>query len=190
MTIFENRCHMPRLACLLTGLLLPLAAPAQNLISSLEGVYKTRGQSGIVMGPGTEDEIVQVEDVLEIVRYDDRRAYFRTRLNFYNGHKCALWGIAEQRGSELFYQQTADIYPGLPVCALKIKRVGGTVKLTDYWDENLSTSCSVHCGARGSFSNVSFTLASKRPIRYLKRMKGASEYKEAVAELQGKLSVR
>ena len=189
MTIFE-KYHMPRLACLLIGLLLPLAAPAQNLISSLEGVYKTRGQSGVVMGRGIEDSIVEVEDVLEIVRYDDRRAYFRTRLNFHNGHKCALWGIAEQRGSELFYQQTADIYPELPVCALKIKRVGGTVRLTDYWEDNLSTSCRVHCGARGSFNNVSFSLTSKRPISYLKRMKGAREYKEAVAELQGKPSGR
>jgi len=130
---------------------------------------------------------VKVEDVLEIVRYDDRRAYFRTRLHFHNGHTCALWGIAEQRGNELFYQQT-NIYHGLPVCALQIKRVGGSVTLSDHWGENASTSCSGHCGARGSFNNVSFSFASKRRISYVDRMKAAREYKEAVAELQGKPS--
>lgn len=174
---------MPRLACLFAAFLLPLGCHAQDLIGALEGVYKVRGTTSIVV-PGEANEIVQVEDVLEIVRYDDKHAYFRTRLYFDNGHRCTLWGIAEQRGSALFYRQTADVYEGLPVCALKIKRAGNSVTLTDRWEENQSTSCSTSCGARGSLHNAAFPFKSKRVIGYLERMKGAREYKEAVAELQ------
>ncbi len=169
------------IAVLSTALILPAACGAQDLIGSLEGVYKVRGISSIVV-PGEASEIVQVEDVLEIVRVDDSHAYFRTRLMFDNGHRCSLWGVAEQRGDELLYRQSADLLPGLPACALKIRRSGDTVMLTDRWEDKQATSCSSACGARGSLHDARFPFKSKRAIGYLPRLKSAREYREALAE--------
>lgn len=169
-------------------LLAPFSCIASDTISELEGVYKLRGKTEIVI-PGAASEIVEKEDVLEIVRHDDKHAYFRTRLYFANGHTCTLSGIAEQQGSELIYRQTAEIVPGLPVCVLKIKQAGESILLTDRWKKSQSTSCSSSCGARGSMQDVTFPMKSKRAIRYMPRLKESPQYANAVAELKGKSPV-
>ena len=43
-------------------------------------------------------------------------------------------------------------------------------------------SCQAYCGARGSLSEDSFPLSSRRAIRYLPRLKASSEFKEALDE--------
>ena len=122
-------------------ILVPISCLAGDTISELEGVYKLRGTTEIVV-PGAASERVATEDVLEVVRHDDQHAYFRTRLYFANGHTCTLSGIAQQRGNELIYRETADVLQGFQLCVLKIRRAGDSISLTDRWEEEQSTSCS------------------------------------------------
>lgn len=149
---------MPRFA-LLAALLLPLSALAGDTIDELEGVYKVRGRISMVV-PGDKEQLVPSEDVLEIVRHDDKHAYFRTRLMFANGHSCSLHGIAEQRGSELVYRESAQAAAGRLVCEVKIARSGDSVTLTDRWEECQATSCGSYCGARGSLHDVNLPMRS------------------------------
>ena len=181
---------MTRLTAYLAALLLvPFSCMAGDTISELEGVYKIRGKTEIVV-PGAASELIDTEDVLEVVRYDDKHAYFRTRVIFANGHTCTQSGIAEQRGKELIYRETANVLQGYPVCVLKIRRAGDKISLTDRWEAEQSTDCSSSCGFRGSLHDVTFPFKSKRVIRYLPRLKESRQYVGAVAELKGKSDPR
>ncbi|MFL5034807.1 MAG: hypothetical protein ACJ8EC_07280, partial [Microvirga sp.] len=85
---------MPRrLAFLLLAALAPalaLAAEAPVDIGKLEGVYRRSFRNGDISGAKFTST-----DVLEILAVEKGRAYFRTELNFFNGHLCSLAGIAE-----------------------------------------------------------------------------------------------
>ena len=117
------------------------------------------------------------DDVAEIVPVDASHAYVRFALNFYNGHECALAGVAAAQGDRLVYTAPADTsYPGAPRCTLTIRHAGGKLA----WDDG--GSCKSYCGARGSFGDGDLPWASRRPITYLPRLRASREYRDALTE--------
>jgi hypothetical protein len=147
-------------------------AAGASLPEALAGVYKSRFNNGLVTG-----EKYVSEDILEIVPTAPAAAYVRLHLEFYNGHECALSGIAHAEGPDLVYREPPASKAGDRACVLHVSRNAGKVVLSD--EEG---SCQGYCGARGSLSNDSFPLSSRRPIRYMARLKASSEFKEALAE--------
>jgi hypothetical protein len=140
-------------------------------IRSLEGVYKFHFKNGTVQG----DSYVS-EDVPEIVGVARDAAYVRTHLDFYNGHICAISGVARVEGPDLVYRTPAHDAEGKPAeCALHISRGKGVISLADDF------SCRDYCGARGMFGGTKFPAASRRPIRYMARLKASPQFKEAMA---------
>jgi len=172
---------MKWLAVVLSGLVPACALAAGTLDpASIAGVYKfahdTRDFTDSPPG------IVRSEDVLEIVKISPREAYIRTRLLFDNGHSCATSGIARVEGGALVYHQPITEYHGqqaMPgMCALSLSLSGGRLVFADRdgkckWD---------NCGMRGSYDGASFELNSRRPIRYMARLKASREYAQALKE--------
>jgi hypothetical protein len=150
---------------------------ADRLIGNVEGVYKKRFKSGVV-NPGQPDDVIDVEDVIELVRHDRTHLYFRARLNFYNGHTCGLWGIASYQDERFVFRSSE---PG-EACTLWIGVNGKQLTLTDATGDGPST-CHSYCGARGSFRDYTVGMDKRRPIKYLPRLKASREYKEAVERL-------
>ena len=149
-----------------------LAIAAASLPESIAGVYKTRFKNGLVTG-----ETYQSEDVLEIVPTGRDAAYVRAHLDFYNGHQCGIYGIAHLAGRELVYREPAAKKIGDRQCVLHLGARGDKVVLSDE-----GGSCEAYCGARGSLSNDSFPISTRRTIRYMARLKASQEYKAALAE--------
>jgi hypothetical protein len=148
-------------------------APRPGLdLGGLAGVYKVSFDNGLVTG-----ETYRSENVLEIVPTGPAAAYIRTRLEFFNGHQCALWGVAHLEGQALVYRSPEPaLAPGEEPCVLRITRQGGKVRFED------EGTCQSWCGARGGFSGVTFPASSRRPIRYMARLKASPQYRQALAE--------
>jgi hypothetical protein len=159
-----------RKAIILLGLTAIAAAPASP-VTTLAGRYSKHFQNGFVDGSKYWSD-----DVVEIVPVDTNHAYFRADLQFYNGHSCGISGIAKAVGNTLVYTEKQPSYDGGPVCRLAISTKGKSLLLDDR-----SGSCQSYCGARGSLNGFDFIpLSSKRPISYMARLKGSSEYKGAI----------
>jgi hypothetical protein len=181
-----RRCFWGALVIALLGLPAPgVPAPpneeaaAAALITALEGVYKRRFKSGVVV-PGQPDEVMEVEDVLELVRHDARHLYFRAKLQFYNGHTCGLYGLARFEAGRFVYRAPTPASNGA-TCTLWIAADKSHVTLTDA-PPNGSSTCQEFCGARGSFRDWRIERSKRRPIRYLPRLMASREYGEAVGE--------
>jgi len=151
--------------------LLSAGAAAPSPVTELAGRYSSHFKNGFVTG-----EKYESDDILEIVPVDATHAYFRFDLQFYNGHSCALQGIAHAVGNTLAYRE-APTGAGEKRCTLTIARKGARLG----WDDG-DDSCRAYCGARGSFNEGSLPWSSKRPITYMARLKGSSEYKSALDE--------
>lgn len=159
-----------RKAIILLGLAAIAAAPASP-VTSLAGRYSKHFQNGMVDGSKFWSD-----DVVEIVPIDAAHAYFRAELAFYNGHSCSIAGVAKAVGNKLVYREKQASYDGGPTCRLTITTKGKSLLLDDG-----DGSCQSYCGARGSLSGFDFIpLSSKRPIGYMARLKGSSEYKGAI----------
>jgi hypothetical protein len=157
---------------LAAGFALPGAANERPLDpASIAGVYKTRFKNGLVSG-----ETYTSENVLEIVKLAPDAAYVRARLNFFNGHLCAIHGVAHVEEHELVYRGPLETYPGAERCVLRVAVKGKSLALAD------GSTCSAYCGARGMFNNAAFPTASRRPIRYMTRLKASREFAAAVTE--------
>ena len=118
-----------------------------------------------------------VDDVAEIVPIDAGHAYVRLHLQFYNGHVCALSGVAEAQDGQLVYDgEAGDTFAGGRPCRLTLKREGGAL----VWNDD--NTCKAHCGERGSFMGRSLPWSSKRSITYLTRLKSSREYQAALTE--------
>lgn len=172
-------------SCLLAGLA-PLAAAQdaaapQDLMREMAGVYKHRFTNGIVV-PGKDDETYQAEDVVEIVPFDNEHIYVRARLNFYNGHTCAIAAMARHEDGAFVYREREALAPGLPACVMKVGVVKGQLTITDR-EPGSGRTCEQHCGARGTM-NYTIGMDKRRPIRYMERLKASRQYKAAVAEMQ------
>ncbi len=145
------------------------------LIDTISGVYKRRFANALVDGSSYESE-----DVLEIVRVADNAIYFKTRLEFYNGHACSLFGIAEYRAVGGFvYVDSGNSVEGEP-CRLTLYKKGDRIGLRDPGSVCRQTSC----GARGAYSDTEFTLSDRRAIRYMKTILASKDYKSSLAGYQ------
>lgn len=165
---------MRRAALILAGALLLGAAGAASFDPArVAGRYSRHFQNGLVDG-----STYWSDDVLEIVKLDPRRAYVRTRLNFYNGHECSIFGIAHAERDALVYREREPNGEG-GHCVLRISATRGGVRLDD------GGSCHDHCGARGGLNGVDFDRKSRRPITYMDPLKRSSEYRAALAEEKG-----
>jgi hypothetical protein len=143
---------------------------AAETIKRIEGVYKNRFANSTV-----QNEHFESEDILEIVSYSANAIYFRVHLEFYNGHTCDLYGIAAYENGRFVFHGTSDVSDA--ICNLTIQADGGNITLDDVGGNCRSYSC----GARGGYHDVSFSIKSRREIKYLKRLKAAHEYTDAVA---------
>lgn len=153
--------------------LIAVAASPSSPVTSFAGRYSKHFQNGMVDGSKYWSD-----DVVEVVPVDASHAYFRADLQFYNGHSCGISGVAKAVGGKLVYTEKKADYDGAPLCRLSISTKGNALLLDDG-----GGSCRMYCGARGTLSGFDFIpLSSKRPITYMARLKGSSEYKGAIAD--------
>ncbi len=100
-----------------------LGAQLSGLPALMAGVYKTKFKNGLVGG-----ESYVSENILEIVPVRGRAVYFRIHLEFYNGHECAISGIAEASVDTLIYRGPDDVdnHP----CVLSLRRTRDGVHIS------------------------------------------------------------
>ncbi len=160
-----------------------LAGDSDGLVVALEGVYKNKVRSATIApgkDPGEEDRPYVAEDIVEIVRYAPGQIYFRAKMNFYNGHSCGISGIATSNADGFVFRDKEILYEGARRCVLTIRTTGRDLVLDDRSVNDERGTCSDYCGARGTLSKISIPMATRRPIRYLKRLRASTEYSRAV----------
>lgn len=171
-----KRLRQPLLALALVLPLLTIGASAPDPAQTLAGRYYKQSQLHIV---GFESEPYTGEDVVEIVPIAPRTAYVRVHLDFTNAHSCAIYGVARAEGDALVYRDPRPAFRSYGRCVLTIRHAGRSLSI----DDGEQTSCwPGHCGVRGTLSGVTLPHASKRPIRYMPRLKASREYRNALAE--------
>jgi hypothetical protein len=152
-TSHSMSCRLVVLAALLPSL--ALAASSVD-IGKLEGVYRRSFQNGDTSGA----KFVST-DILEIVRFENESVYFRTELNFFNGHICELSGIAESEQGVLVYRDDSR-GPNEP-CVLRLVPARRRIRFEDVDGHCRKGSC----GARGGYDDTTFSLARRRKISNL-----------------------
>jgi hypothetical protein len=120
------------------------------------------------------------DNVLEIVKLSPSTAYFRTYLAFFNGHQCAIWGVAEVMGQSLVYRNPET------QCELYLNVGDGKITFDDK-----DGHCRIGtCGNRGMYGSdtfkESFKLTSRRPIRYLPTLLASQQYLAALKDYQAR----
>jgi hypothetical protein len=162
-------------------------APPAKLIKDIEGVYKRRFTSGIITpgkAPMEDDTPYDAEDIVEIVPYDDTHIYVRAEFQFYNGHSCSISGIAAYENHAFVYHDPEPSFDGSPPCTLAVRRTDKEITFMDRLTPDGPATCKFHCGVRGGLSGISIGRKSKRPIRYIERLKASREYRRAVEDLR------
>lgn len=147
---------------------------ASSKIKSIEGVYKYR-----FVNEYADGEKYESEDIVEIVGYSPDAIYFRVELKFANAHSCGIYGIAKYSEGSFIYKEKHGAISG-SACTVKISADAKELKITDAIDENSASTCSYHCGARGSLGNYKIDIKKKRKIRYLPIIFESNQYKAAV----------
>ena len=163
---------MSRWMLLAVPVLLAAGPASPDPVKGLAGRYYAQFSDGTVTG-----EKYTGENVVEIVPVAANAAYVRAHLDFFNGHQCDIAGIATSRGATLVYRDLDTPLPGEPACVLTVSHAGSSLKLDDG-----NRGCSTYCGARGNLTNMSVPFASRRPIRYMPRLKASEQYRRAMAE--------
>jgi hypothetical protein len=158
---------------LLGAAVILLAAATASPLDRMSGRYDRHFKNGTVFG-----EVYYSDDILEIVPLDRRRAYFRARTNFSNGHSCSIHGVTHVEGSELVYRATSGTFTTGARCEMRLRIVGDSIDLVD-----ANQACRQLCGARGGYEGPpEFRLRTRRPIRYLGRLRRSPQYLEALRE--------
>ena len=156
-----------------------LALAANVDIDALAGVYKKSFPNGNIDGGK-----YQSEDILEIVKVSPTTAYVRTHLEFFNGHVCNIWGVANAEGDALVYHGGTNLQG--KACLLSVKVQAGKVTLDDK-----DGACAIGtCGNRGMYNGTAFELKKRRAIRYMDVLVQSDQYKDAVDEHDGKPKTR
>lgn len=149
-----------------------LAADAPLDPATIAGVYKHSFANGDVQG-----DKYRSEDVLELVPVTPKTVYFRTHLEFYNGHECGLSGIADVEGEALVFHDPATDYQGKH-CVLRIET---NTKGVAFREPDPDWPCkNQYCGARGAFDGQGFAAVERRTIRYMPKLLGSKEYHQAL----------
>lgn len=144
------------------------------IIDQITGVYKKRFKNGFISG-----ETYIAEDILEIVKINDNTIYFRTDLEFFNGHVCELYGTAVYKGDNLFLYENKE---GLK-CKLAIQVTEKDIYFIDGYAD--SHHCrDDHSGFRGGFDSTSFKRSLRKPIKYMNILKNSYEYNVSLEELK------
>jgi hypothetical protein len=152
----------------------PVSAAQPLNLDQWAGVYKVQFGNGTVDGGKYTSE-----NILEIVKVSPNTAYVRAHLEFYNGHLCSIWGIADVVGDRLVYRATADnnLIDREKPCVMSIVRDKDRLVIHDNF-----TCKPLNCGMRGSFEGERFPMNARRPIRYMDRLKASREFSQALAE--------
>lgn len=153
-------------------------SPAVQAMERIAGVYKHRFMSAFIVPGKDETESYQAEDIVEIVPYDRDHVYVRVHLDFFNGHTCGIYGMARFEDGMFVYRDPEPPAAGDAPCVLKIGEKNGKLTLTDRASSDAGRTCEAYCGARGSL-NYDIGMDKRRPIRYLERLKGSRQYKDA-----------
>jgi len=154
------------------------ASPAVQSMERIAGVYKHRFVSGFIVPGKDETEPYQAENIVEIVPYDRDHVYVRVHLDFFNGHTCGIYGMARFEDGMFVYRDPEPPTAGDAPCVLKIGEKKGKLTLTDRASSDTGRTCEAYCGARGSL-DYDIGMDKRRPIRYLERLKGSRQYKDA-----------
>jgi hypothetical protein len=151
------------------------ATPTADVAPELAGRFYTQFPDMFMTG-----EKYVGENVVEIVPVGPRAAYLNLRLDYANGHQCELSGLARQEGHALVLRAGSE--GGGPACVLRVYRDGKSLMIDDSKGSGTDGSCQQYCGARGTLSKVTMPFASKRPIRYMPRLKASQDYRAAVED--------
>jgi len=147
---------------------------ASDPVTALAGRYERHFRNGMVDGSTHWSD-----NVVEIVPLDADHAYVRFSLQFYNDHSCGLAGVAHREGAALVYEAAGD--DAAPTrCRLVIRREGAKLA----WSDG-EGGCRAFCGVRGSLLHGDLPWQSRRPIRYMARLRASPRYRDAIAAWRG-----
>ncbi|HEV2186980.1 MAG TPA: hypothetical protein VGR70_07215, partial [Stellaceae bacterium] len=110
------------------------------------------------------------------VKLTPNTAYIRIHLEFFNGHQCSIWGIAEVVGQSLVYREPSS------QCELSVSLAGGRITFADQDGHCREETC----GMRGMYNGQSFRLSSRRPISYMPKLLASDQYLAAIEEYQAR----
>ena len=116
------------------------------------------------------------DEALEIVKLSPKTAYIRIHLEFFNGHQCSIWGVAEVEGQSLTYREPRT------QCELSLMIGGDRITFADKDNHCRDGSC----GVRGLYTGQGFKLSSRRPISYMSKLLASFEYLDAIKEYQAR----
>lgn len=165
---------MRRFALVVAAIGCCAATGASSPVTELAGRYSHHFKNGAIDG-----SIYWSDDVIEIVPVDARHAYFNIALEFFNGHECNAYGIAEVKGDTLDYvgRMSGSLSEDQPPCHMSLARRGAAFALDDH-----DGTCQMTCGARGGYAHATLPWSSKRAITYMPRLLGSAAYRNAVSE--------
>jgi len=149
----------------------PSAGSATSFLNTIAGVYRYRFKNSFVR---PEDGTYESEDILEVVPVDERAAYVRMTLEFFNGHSGGIHGVAVLEGRMLVYD---DGRAEPDRCIVRF--VWDDKDVVTKADYDVTPGCTYYHGARGSLDGARFARASRRQIRYLDRLKASKEFRDA-----------
>jgi len=175
-------CIVTILGAILVAIPLSAQAPKQvsgaaAFLSRVAGVYKRQFENGLING-----EKYQSEDILEVVPVDDKAAYVRMDLEFFNGHSGRIYGIANYSGkNSLIYDNGKS---GDEACA--VEYVWSADKVVTRANYEKTPGCWRYHGARGTLDGMEFLVRKKQTIGYMQRLKDSQEFKAAMEEYRRK----
>lgn len=166
-----------RIIALFVSILSGWSAAHGATIQSFAGRFDRSARLGIWNGHGFDN--FKGNDVAEIVPLDSKAAYFRIHLDFTNAHECNIWGVASFAYGTLTYRDPEPpLLPNSPPCVLTISHKGRKLVIDDG-----DYSChDLHCGQRGTLSQVALPWKSRRPVTYLRKLKASPEYQNSLIE--------
>lgn len=131
-----------------------LAAPAAMRLDQWAGRYSESFMSGLVDGSK-----YRATNEVEIRPVDATSADVSLSLAFFNGHSCWIEGRAKVEGVRLVLNQSEYENHDGKACRLELWRDRSRLR----WSDGENT-CKDGCGARGSFSQGSVPLRSRRRL--------------------------
>jgi len=153
------------------------------LMHEIDGVYKKRFTSGMIVPGQSKDEPYPAENIVEIVPYDDKHVYLRAHLDFYNGHTCDISGMAGFEHGAFVYHDPEPPLPKERPCVLRLHVTDKRLMLTDRETPDAEATCRAYCGARGSL-DYEIDRDQRRQIKYLERLRKSKEYRKAEEDLR------